>query len=629
MNYGALQSIPRETNINGQFHQLSYIRPDEAELLKSMGGAGTAGPGGVPQYGILDWANENLGTNFNTGSSTSTTSDNNNNDDKGFFETVYDTGADLLTEIFTLGTADTDLFNSENPSNTFITDVGTAASDVFTEIITGGEAETETFNKVFKDNGGTSHTTKAAADLANKKLVEMVQQGLIGNVMDVGKTYAQLEAEAKAAGESMFIFQGNYYAIVDEEDAESIEGTNTVVGGSGDDDDDDDAESIEGITTEFFDAFGNSYATQARATAADKKAEEQSTAAKAGVTVLHTSTGLPYFYDNGGKQHSTLAGAINANETIDLNAALDSGTLEGPFNEQLGLTFTDSRGLFHTSQADADAADSAYAIEDSASTAVSSGSDEVQSYVDQFGTTGLEDRFLTTLINPATGLPYEPTDTNIVNPLDADTIPYSPDGYSDSEIQILGGDPYQTTVDGIVQTDDAFRDPTTEGDGQHGQTFDADDIVDLAVIENGVVVDDGISSDNSLTFKDEDYQRTRDVRGTKDVYGDFIGGKSRGLWDRAPTYITRFGYTPGGIDEMVRVVTLEDGTKQYFGADGALLNPELMEGVRLRGDPTSLKIGEENVLLGTQTLNPDGTVSGTSYTDQYDPETDASLFNYQ
>ena len=49
MNYGALSSIPRETNINGQFHQLSYIRPDEAELLKSLGGAGTAGPGGVPQ----------------------------------------------------------------------------------------------------------------------------------------------------------------------------------------------------------------------------------------------------------------------------------------------------------------------------------------------------------------------------------------------------------------------------------------------------------------------------------------------------------------------------------------------------------------------------------------------------
>ncbi len=52
MKYGALDSIPRETNINGQFHQLSYIRPDEAELLKSMGGAGTPGPGGIPQYEI-------------------------------------------------------------------------------------------------------------------------------------------------------------------------------------------------------------------------------------------------------------------------------------------------------------------------------------------------------------------------------------------------------------------------------------------------------------------------------------------------------------------------------------------------------------------------------------------------
>ena len=77
------------------------------------------------------------------------------------------------------------------------------------------------------------------------------------------------------------------------------------------------------------------------------------------------------------------------------------------------------------------------------------------------------------------------------------------------------------------------------------------------------------------------------------------------------------------------LLKIEDGTKSYYGADGALLNPELMEGVRLGGDPTSSqKIGEENVLLGTQTLNPDGTVSDTAYTDLYDPELDAGLFNY-
>jgi len=443
---------------------------------------------------------------------------------------------------------------------------------------------------------------------------------------------AKAEAEAKAAGESSFIFQGNYYVVPDEEDAESIEGISTVVDGTGSgDDDDDDAESIEGITTEFFDSFGNSYATQARATAADKKAEEQSTAANAGVTVLHTSKGLPYFYDNGGKQHSTLAGAINANETIDLNAALDSGSLEGPFNEQLGLTFTDSRGLFHTSQADVDAADAAYAIEDSATSKVSSGSDEVQDYIDNYGMTGLEDRFLVGKINPATGLPYDKNDTNIVNPLDADTIPYSPDGYTDAEIQLLGGDPYQNTEGGIVQTDDAFRDPTTEGDGQHGQTFTDEEAVELAVIKDGVVVDDFIDSGAYLADNfgsDESYQRTRDVRGTRDLMGDFIGGRSGGMWSRAPTYLTRFGYTPSGIDEMVRVVQNSDGTTSYYGADGAMLNPELMEGVRLSGPTVSQKIGEEDVLLGTQTLNPDGTVSDTAYTDLYDPELDAGLFNY-
>ena len=110
--------------------------------------------------------------------------------------------------------------------------------------------------------------------------------------------------------------------------------------------------------------------------------------------------------------------------------------------------------------------------------------------------------------------------------------------------------------------------------------------------------------------------------------GDFIGGRSGGMWNRAPSYLTRFGYTPAGIDEMVRVVDQEDGTKLYYGADGALLNPELMEGVRLGGPTVSQKIGEENVLLGTQTLNPDGTVSDTAYTDLYDPELDAGLFNY-
>ena len=44
-------AVPRRTDINGQDHLLAYIRPDEADLLKGLGGAGTPGPGGIPQFG--------------------------------------------------------------------------------------------------------------------------------------------------------------------------------------------------------------------------------------------------------------------------------------------------------------------------------------------------------------------------------------------------------------------------------------------------------------------------------------------------------------------------------------------------------------------------------------------------
>jgi hypothetical protein len=50
--------VPRRTDIYGQDHLLAYIRPDEAALLKDLGGAGTPGPGGLPQFGWLSdtWA---------------------------------------------------------------------------------------------------------------------------------------------------------------------------------------------------------------------------------------------------------------------------------------------------------------------------------------------------------------------------------------------------------------------------------------------------------------------------------------------------------------------------------------------------------------------------------------------
>ena len=50
MNNKQPGSIPRKTMINDQPHMLAYINPEEAMMLKSMGGAGKPGPGGVPAF---------------------------------------------------------------------------------------------------------------------------------------------------------------------------------------------------------------------------------------------------------------------------------------------------------------------------------------------------------------------------------------------------------------------------------------------------------------------------------------------------------------------------------------------------------------------------------------------------
>jgi len=41
---------PRNTSIKGQPHKLAYITPEEGQILKSLGGAGKAGPQGIPSY---------------------------------------------------------------------------------------------------------------------------------------------------------------------------------------------------------------------------------------------------------------------------------------------------------------------------------------------------------------------------------------------------------------------------------------------------------------------------------------------------------------------------------------------------------------------------------------------------
>ena len=148
-------------------------------------------------------------------------------------------------------------------------------------------------------------------------------------------------------------------------------------------------------------------------------------------------------------------------------------------------------------------------------------------------------------------------------------------------------DVFETVVNQAI--DDGIIDPYVGGGGDDIVIGGGDDIV--------VGGDDGAPQGYST-----------DIFESRDIMGDFYGGRSGGLWDRfSQSYLTRFGYSPEQFNEMVRKVENPDGSVNFFGADGQLINPEsLGSNYRLTGDPTSLKIGEEQVVVGQQNYDAAG-----------------------
>lgn len=92
----AFANIPRQTEIMGQPHMLSYINPEEEAMLQQMRGGmpPLAGPGGVPAFWSLSgWANDTFGTSFGDGSGGVATNNPNDNN------TVTVTSGNTLSQI--------------------------------------------------------------------------------------------------------------------------------------------------------------------------------------------------------------------------------------------------------------------------------------------------------------------------------------------------------------------------------------------------------------------------------------------------------------------------------------------------------------------------------------------------
>ncbi len=559
MKYGALESIPRLTTINGQPHMLAYINPEEEGLIQEYreNTPPIVGPNGVPAYG---WFSDTFG-----GGSSSTPAASSNDDDDdgpGFFESignaitsvgsaisntissavdyVSDAGSaavetisnvasnvgsaasDVVTEVVTLGAADTQTFNQDETQDQtvetddavvnvqetdFVTDAGQAALDTLTEIVTLGGADTQTYN-----------TTENNATENNNTVLESVANFLTPND---GQTYVDsvLVDTSDAINATLAANEGSSYDG-DTNTITGADGSTIGIGTNVDADDITDALYSEllpggsgGSTT--YDDFLSLY-------------EAQSAAAELDPTGGSTATGF----------------LVNEGFTADLDG---DGVAE---------TYTSG---------------TEYSLNPDGSIVVADSEDDTTGGLSLLG--------------------QDMIDLGLADPLDEGEVA---DGSGMTDLtQVGGGD-----SDGIV------------GGGGLDEIFTGDGV-----------------ADDSYFIDDDSQPYSTDIYGTRDVMGDFYGGKSGGMWSRfANSYLTRFGYSPEEFNEMIRKVENPDGTTSFFGADGALINPESIgSNYKLYGDPVSLKIGEEQVAIGSQNYDAQGNLISTNYLDTYNPDLDAEI----
>ena len=560
MNYGALSSLPRKTTIGGQPHMLAYINPEEENIIQEYRGnlPVTMGPDGVPAYwswGESSFNPSNWGGGGGSSAAAASSNDDKEEDSPGIFESVgnaissgvsavvgavsdigsavvdiaSDVGSaavDTVTEIVTLGTADTDTYNPDATSTSATTD--TTATTATT---------TDTTTAVFYDMNGVAHSTQAAADAANAEI---------------------LKATGPAAMDDAV---ADFYA-----NEEAAENNNTM---------------IESVANFFTPNDGTTYIDSVLVP--DDVGIEATVAA---------NSGSSYDADTGkitGSDGSTIKIGTNVNAG-DITSTLYSELLPGGSAGNID----DFNTRYEATAAAAE--------------------------LDPYGSTTatgflVNEGFTADLDGDGVAETYDSGGSYTVN-TDGSVVVAGSEGDTTGGLSLLG----QTMVDlGLA-------DPANE-DGSNiygGMT----DLTDLGGGDpdgifggegGGAIIDSGGDS------SPQGY--STNLFGTRDIMGDFYGGRSGGMWDRfANSYLTRFGYSPEQFDEMVRKVENPDGSVNFFGADGQLINPESIgSNYRLSGDPTVLKIGEEDVAIGSQDYDAQGNLISTSYTDAYNPDLDADI----
>ena len=618
MKYGALESIPRLTTINGQPHMLAYINPEEEGLIQEYreNTPPIVGPNGVPAYG---WFSDTFGGGSSSSSSSASSNDD-DDDGPGFFESIGNAITSVGSAISNTVSSAVDYVSDagsaavETISNV-ASNVGNVASDVVTEVVTLGAADTQTFNP---DETQDAIDQTVAAN-PGSSFNDGVITSSSGETLSVGTNVSD-ETFTNETNDAVVNVQEadpeNQPAFMDDAVADfyASQATDFVT---------DAGQAALDTLTEIVTLGGAD--TQTYNTTENNATENNNTILESIANFITPNDGQTYvdsvLVDTSDAINATLA----ANEGSSYDG--DTNTITGSDGSTIGIgtnvdadDITDAlySELLPGGSGGSTDLDDFQALYEAQSTAAeldpTGGSTATGFLVDEGFTADLDGDGVAETYNDDTEYSLNQDGSIVVADSEDDTT---------GGLSLLGQDMIDLGLadplgDGEFADGSGMTDLTQVGGG------DSDGIVGgggLDEIFNGGVADD------SYFIDDDSKPYSTDIYGTRDVMGDFYGGKSGGMWSRfANSYLTRFGYSPEEFNEMIRKVENPDGTTSFFGADGALINPESIgSNYRLYGDPVSLKIGEEQVAIGSQDYDAQGNLISTSYLDQYNPDLDAEI----
>jgi hypothetical protein len=681
MKYGALESIPRLTTINGQPHMLAYINPEEEGLIQEYreNTPPIVGPSGVPAYFFhSSWGGGSKST-------ASTSSNDDDDDGPGFFESLGNAITSVGSAISNTVSSAVDYVSDagsaavETISNV-ASNVGSVASDVVTEVVTLGAADTQTFNpdetqdaidqtiaanpgSSFNDGVITSSSGETLSVGTNVSDETFTNETNVSDETSTTSSVGSFLTQGQLDSENSAIHSANALSIINNSGAASNyqgfttdnplfydvnnDGQVTLTdalmiqeGALPEVSTDNEQDSLLDQATDFVTGAGQAALdtlteivtlggadTQTYNTTENNATENNNTVLESVANFLTPNDGQTYVDSVLMPTSDAINATLAANEGSSYDG--DTNTITGADGSTIGIG------------TNVDADDVTDALYSELLPGGSGGSTDLDDFQALYEAQSAAAELDPTGGSTATGFLV---DEGFTADLDGDGVAenytsdteYSlnPDGsivVADSEDDTTGG----LSLLGQDMIDLGLADSLGEGEFADGSGMtdltqlgggDSDGIVGGGGLDE-IFTGDGVAEEDSYFIDDDSQPYSTDIYGSRDIMGDFYGGKSGGMWSRfANSYLTRFGYSPEEFNEMIRKVENPDGTTRFFGADGALINPESIgSNYKLYGDPVSLKIGEEQVAIGSQNYDAQGNLISTSYLDTYNPDLDAEI----